>query len=232
VFKYYGSDPRECEQAEMAAAGEFRNIPGNGEMMTLVIMENFARRGIGVAPTSRAQADLDRLQCYVRAADAQKLPDLRRFVVQQAKEAMNYHKTGEYPVWFCLMAADNSVALGNFDDAEKLYLKVTGTKMHSWRGYLGHGGISERREKYADAVQDYETAFYRSQSWWDGYACATKLTDLCFRSGKLAGTDPDKRQAMDARADKLVRTLMQRTTTQEQRDSTMKLLDRKKPSTP
>ncbi len=188
VFSYWRSSVSQCERAELEAGKEFRNTEGTGDLMTLLVMEDFVRSRRAAQPANRAAAAYERLQCFIRGAD--KAPLLRAHVIQQAKEALSeFRGVGEWTVWFCLIVAQQSAAMGDYDEAERYYEKLidprSAYKQHAWRGYLGRGGVRERRERYPAAMDDYSAAFARAPGWWEQRECARVIVNLCMDSGKL-----------------------------------------------
>jgi len=86
------------------------------------------------------------------------------------------------------MTADQFAAAGVLADAHKYYDRLcsprTKFKGYVWRGYLGRGRMAEQMKKYPAAASDYQSALVRTPSWWNAYACAEAVVELCMYSGK------------------------------------------------
>ena len=194
VFRYWPRVREQCAWAEISASRDFRSAKGpkgtrnTGNMMTLVMMENFVKFRGTMTKNIRANAEAERLNSFLRAAGDIQL--IRLHVIQQARRAMyQYRGVGDFPARFCLMTARQYVAVNDDENAYKYYDKLcaprTKFKQYAWRGFLGRGQIRERKKRYVTALSDYDTAFSRATNWWASCQCARAIIDLCLHSGKL-----------------------------------------------
>ena len=188
VFTYWRKDRDACAWAEVEAASEFRNTGFGGNMMTVIMMENFVKYRRSADKPMRAQAEYVRLQAMIRSS--RQLPVLRTYAISRAKRLIgDYRGVDDFPARFCLMAAEQSEAAGDYQEALKFFEKLIDApqkyRHYTWQGYLGRGRTRERQKQYMSALFDYETAFRRSKSWNDGHRCAQAIVNLCVHSGKL-----------------------------------------------
>ena len=223
VFVHWGGAFDECDRTELEAARNFRGTGATGNTMSIIMMENFIKYRRKAAADTRAQAEMERLTGYIRAAD--KVPLFRIFVAMEAKQAMaEYRSVGNFLARFCLVAAEQYEAAGDDGNAAKYYGSLCSLRSKypdfGWQGYLGRGRARERAKRYAAALSDYEAALANSSGWGDGYTCASTIVDLCLHSGKYRSKSSHARTA--------VNELLKRANSGDQRKKAKELLEAKK----
>jgi len=200
VFVHWRGAFDECDLTELEAARNFRGTGGTGNTMSIILMENFIKYRRKAAADTRAQAEMERLTGYVRAAG--KAPLFRLFAAAEARKAMvEYRSVGNFIARFCLVAAQQYEAAGDDENAAKYYGSLCSLRSKypdfAWRGYLGRGRARERVRKYEAALSDYEAALANSSGWSDGYICAKAIADLCLHSGKYRSKSSHARTAVN-----------------------------------
>ncbi len=234
MFTYWKKEREHCGWTEIDAARDFCNTGEGGNAMAILMLSDFLRARRATSKSMSGQAEFERLHAYLRSAD--QVPPLRLFVIQQATTLMSeYRGVDDFPARFCLLSGEESVRAGDvaardgddeaaqkhYDAATRFFERLieprSPYKEYAWRGYLGRGTVRERREQYAMALLDYETALRRSTGWYNGYRCARAIADLCVHSGKL-----DK----PANARDAVNEVLGRTDNPDQREQIQKLLEK------
>jgi serine/threonine-protein kinase len=189
VFAYWRRrDGSEVAMAEIRAADDFRRTGEGGNIMALLIMEDFLKDRRATSKEMRAEAELSRVESLVRAAGPAR--PLCLLAIDRARALMKATAgVGDYPARFCLFVAEQSERLGNADDARAHYERLIDPRSrhrhYAWQGYLGRGRLREADDKTRQALLDYEKALKSSQHWHEAHRCAEHIVNLCVRSGKL-----------------------------------------------